>query len=102
VIDILLDNAMKYSHEGSTVVLTLQQQGRSALLCVDSVGHEIPAEDLPRIFRRFYTVDKARTDSGSYGLGLPIAHGIISDHGGTIRAESGGGHNCFYVQLPIR
>lgn len=100
VTDILLDNALKYSHEGSTVRLTLQQQGKYALLCVDSPGDPISPEDLKNIFRRFYTVDKARTGS-SYGLGLSIADAIIREHNGKIWAESINGHNRFYIRIPI-
>lgn len=101
VMGILLDNAMKYSYQGSTVTVTLQRQGRHALLCVDSPGDDIPAQDLTKIFQRFYTVDKTRTDGSSYGLGLPIANGIIHEHGGKIWAESGGSHNRFFVRLPL-
>lgn len=100
VTDILLDNALKYSHEGSTVRLTLQQQGKYALLCVDSPGDPISPEDLQNIFRRFYTVDKARTGS-SYGLGLSIADAIVREHSGKIWAESANGHNQFFVRLPL-
>lgn len=100
VIGILLDNAMKYSEEGSIVRLTLHRQSRNALLCVDSCGEEIPAENLEKVFHRFYTADKART-GGSYGLGLPIASGIVQEHNGKIWAESENGHNRFYVRLPL-
>ncbi len=100
VTDILLDNAMKYSHEGSTVRLSLQKQGRHALLCVDSPGVPLSPEQCKDIFRRFYTVDKARTGD-SYGLGLSIAQAIVEEHGGTIWAESTNGQNRFYVKLPI-
>ena len=100
VTDILLDNALKYSYEGSTVRLTLQQHGRHGLLCVDSPGAPISPEDLKNIFRRFYTVDKSRTGS-SYGLGLSIAHAIIQEHNGKIWAESTDEHNRFFVQLPL-
>lgn len=100
VTDILLDNALKYSYEGSTVRLTLHQQGKFALLCVNSLGDAISPEDLENIFRRFYTVDKARTGD-SYGLGLSIADAIIREHNGKIWAESANGHNQFFVRLPI-
>lgn len=100
VIGILLDNALKYSAPHSTVVVTLQQKSRCALLCVDSCGQDIPQEELARIFRRFYTMDRSRTN-GSCGLGLSIAEGIVREHGGKIWAESGGGHNRFYVRLPL-
>lgn len=100
VTDILLDNALKYSYEGGIIQLTLQQQGKHALLCVDSPGDPISPEDLKNIFRRFYTVDKARTGD-SYGLGLSIADAIIREHNGKIWAESANGHNQFFVRIPI-
>ena len=100
VTDILLDNALKYSHENSTVRLTLQQHGRYALLCVENYGTPIRGEDLNRIFQRFYTVDKARTGN-SYGLGLSIADAIVREHHGKIWAESANGKNKFFVRLPM-
>ena len=100
VTDILLDNAMKYSAPDTDVAVTLRSQGRHVVLCVDSMGSPLSTEDLTNIFRRFYTVDKART-GGSYGLGLSIAQGIVEEHKGKIWAESSGGHNRFYVKLPL-
>lgn len=100
VTDILLDNAMKYSVPDSQVLLTLRSHGNHALLCVDSCGAPLSKEELEHIFRRFYTVDKARTGS-SCGLGLSIAKGIVEEHRGRIWAESEGGHNRFYVKLPL-
>lgn len=100
VTDILLDNALKYSHENSTVRLTLRQQGRYALLCVENYGTPIRSEDLTLIFQRFYTVDKARTGE-SYGLGLSIAQAIVLEHHGKIWAESANGKNKFFVRLPM-
>ena len=100
VVDILLDNALKYSDEASTVYVTLQKSNNRALLCVDSAGAPIDKEDLTNIFLRFYRVDKART-GGSYGLGLSIAQGIITEHKGKIWAESSDGRNKFFVSLPL-
>lgn len=100
VTDILLDNALKYSHPETTVRLTLSAPGKYAVLCVDSMGDSISQEDLQNIFHRFYTVDKARTGD-SYGLGLSIASGIVDEHKGKIWAESDNGHNRFFVKLPL-
>ena len=101
VLDILLDNARKYSFSGTEVRVSLRRQGRSqCLLSVSSVGEEISGEDLRNIFKRFYRVDKARTMNHSYGLGLAIAEGIVLDHRGKIWAESRDGVNTFLVQLP--
>ena len=98
---ILLDNAGKYSREGGTVRVRLARQGNTALLTVENPGGELSREECRDIFRRFYRLDKARTDGG-YGLGLAIARGIVTDHGGKIRAESREGLVILTVQLPLR
>jgi len=101
VVDILLDNARKYSSPGSTVEVWLKRHGRNAcLLTVSNSGPEIGKEDLKNIFKRFYRVDQARTHDGSCGLGLSIAEGIVGEHKGKIWAESKQGTNTFFVQLP--
>ncbi len=100
VLDILLDNALKYADPGTEVTVRLKSASRSCLLSVESRGAEIGPEERKNIFKRFYTADKART-SGSYGLGLAIADGIVEMHHGKIWAESEGGLNTFIVQLPL-
>lgn len=101
VTEILLDNGIKYSAPQGTVRVILRRQGNHCLLSVESPGESISKEDLQNIFRRFYRIDKAREMNGSYGLGLSIANGIISDHGGRIWAQSSGGINTFTVQLSL-
>lgn len=101
VVDILLDNAWKYSYAGTVVTLKLQRTGRSAcLLALTNVGDTISPEDLKNIFKRFYRVDSARGMNQSYGLGLSIAQTIVEAHKGKIWAESRDGVNTFSVQLP--
>ena len=100
VLDVLLDNALKYAAAGGMVSVDLADHGRSCLLSVASPGDPISAEDLKNIFKRFYRADKARTMNGSYGLGLAIAESIVEAHKGRIWAESENGCNTFYVQLP--
>ena len=102
VLDILLDNARKYSAPKGSVWVSLSQSGRSALLSVSSPGEPIPKEELKNIFKRFYRIDKARAMNGSYGLGLSIAESIVLSHKGKIWAQSGIGGNTFFVQLPIQ
>ena len=100
VIDILLDNAMKYSAPGSVWVY-LKQQGNHCIMAVSNPGEPIEKADLENIFKRFYRVDKARTRDGGYGLRLPIARSIVTEHGGKLHAESAGGYNTFFLELPV-
>ena len=101
VVSILLDNAMNHSPEGSTVSLCLTRQGGSALLTAANPAPPMSREECQRIFRRFYRSDPARS-GGGYGLGLPIAQGIVTDHGGRIWAESLDGELVFSVLLPLK
>ena len=99
VLDILLDNAMKYSSPRGEVLVRLKKHGSHCTLSVASPGQPIAEEDLKNIFKRFYRLDKARSRDGSYGLGLSIAQSIVEEHGGKIWAESSNGLNTFYVQF---
>jgi two-component system phosphate regulon sensor histidine kinase PhoR len=96
----LLENAIKYTPEGGSVLLTARAGPGEAIVSVADSGGGIPAEDLPRIFERFYRVDKARSGKG-YGLGLAITKDIVQAHGGSIRVESAVGSGTrFTVRLP--
>lgn len=101
LMDVLLDNALKYSAPDGTVRVDLSQNGRSCVLSVTSPGEPISKEDLKNIFKRFYRADKARAMNGSYGLGLSIAESIVEAHKGKIWAESGDGYNTFFVHLSL-
>jgi heavy metal sensor kinase len=99
----LLDNAIKYTPEGGTVEVGLGQQGQAAVVTVRDTGIGIPPEHLPRVFDRFYRVDKARSRAeGGTGLGLSIAQKIVTDHGGRIELKSapGQGTTCTVI-LPM-
>ena len=100
VMDVLLDNALKYSTPNGMVSVDLTSTGRNCILSVASPGEPISKEDLKNIFKRFYRADKARAMNGSYGLGLSIAESIVESHKGKIWAESENGYNIFYVQIP--
>ena len=100
VMDVLLDNALKYSSPGGMVSVDLVSHGKMCILSVASPGEPISGEDLKNIFKRFYRADKARAMNGSYGLGLSIAESIVEAHKGNIWAESENGYNTFFVQLP--
>lgn len=97
-VEILLDNARKYSAPG-TVTLTLQRQGKSCLLTVYNPGTPIHHEELEKIFERFYRTDQART-GGSFGLGLAIAKSTVEEHGGKIWANAEPYGNRFSILLP--
>ena len=100
VMDVLLDNALKYGAPDSEVRVELANAGRNCVLSVASSGDPISKEDLKNIFKRFYRADKARSFNGSYGLGLSIAESIVQAHKGKIWAQSKNGLNVFYVQIP--
>jgi signal transduction histidine kinase len=86
---ILIDNAGKYTADGTLVTLRSSVRGGSAVVEVADLGAGIPAADLPFVFERFYRVDKSRSrKQGGTGLGLSIARSIIEAHGGHIEAES--------------
>ena len=99
VLDVLLDNALKYSTPGGMVSVNLVSTGKTCVLSVASPGEPISREDLKNIFKRFYRGDTARAMNGSYGLGLSIAESIVGAHKGKIWAESENGYNTFFVQL---
>jgi two-component system phosphate regulon sensor histidine kinase PhoR len=98
----LIDNAMKYGRTGGKVVLGARPAARGVEFYVQDFGAGIPSEHLPRLFERFYRVDKARSrESGGTGLGLAIAKHIMLAHGGSIRAESELNHGSrFLFTLP--
>jgi two-component system phosphate regulon sensor histidine kinase PhoR len=76
------------------------EPGEWVLIAVDDTGVGIPADDLPRIFERFYKADRARSGGGT-GLGLSIAKHIVQAHDGHVWADSVEGHgSTFYVALP--
>jgi len=100
VIDILLDNAGKYSHpHGNTIISLHSTSYNKCQLRVSNPGEPIPAEDLKKIFQRFYRMDESRSRDGSFGLGLSIAENIVIRHKGKIWAESKNGMNSFIVEL---
>jgi signal transduction histidine kinase len=124
----LLDNALKYTPKDGRVQINARQvtapPGRNPgltlrrssadtptpgdphagwiVVSVSDTGCGIPAEDLPRVFERFYQVDKARAARQGYGLGLAIAKEIVEAHGGRIGVESLEGMGTrFTVMLPV-
>ena len=102
VIEILLDNAQKYSDPHGTVTVSLEKTGaHKCILSVADPGEAISEENLKNIFKRFYRIDEARAMNHSYGLGLSIAENIVENHKGRIWAESKDGINTFKVELAL-
>jgi two-component system phosphate regulon sensor histidine kinase PhoR len=99
----LLDNALKYNQPGGQVTLRLSHQDQQAVLEVSDTGIGIPPESVPRIFERFYRVDKGRArDDGGTGLGLAIVKHLVQAHGGQVDVESRMGKGTtFRVKLPL-
>jgi two-component system, OmpR family, phosphate regulon sensor histidine kinase PhoR len=99
----LIDNALKYAASGGRLVLGARRAERGVEFYVRDFGPGIPFEHLPRLFERFYRVDKARSrESGGTGLGLAIAKHIVLAHEGIIRAESELNHgSVFLFTLPV-
>lgn len=102
-IHILLDNAQKYSSANGSIGVTLRKSDHKHLLLkVSNTGIPIAKDELERIFLRFYRRDEARSEHGSFGLGLSIAQGIVTMHRGKIWAESDEkGENRFCISLPL-
>ena len=104
VVNILLDNAFKYTPSpGGVVTLAAEQRDGAALVSVRDNGMGIAEDEQGKIFERFYRVDKARSrELGGAGLGLSIAQWIVQQHHGRIRVESTlGAGSIFYVELPL-
>ncbi|MFS0837689.1 sensor histidine kinase [Paenibacillus sp. 1P03SA] len=100
VFENLITNAIKYGHDGAYLDVTGRIEGSEIVLSVTNYGESIPAPDLPRIFERFYRVEKSRTKHlGGSGIGLAIAKQIIDLHGGTIEAYSDPEETVFTVRL---
>ena len=97
----LLDNAIRFAPTGSAVTVRTARADGAATLEVHNGGAPIPADELDRIFDRFYQVDRARADRSHSGLGLAIAAELVQAHGGAIEARSAAGEGTtFRVRLP--
>ncbi|TPE40934.1 cell wall metabolism sensor histidine kinase VicK [Streptococcus shenyangsis] len=102
VIDNILNNAIKYSPDGGKITVTMKTTDDQMILSISDQGLGIPKQDLPRIFDRFYRVDRARSRAqGGTGLGLAIAKEIVKQHEGFIWAKSEYGKgSTFTIVLP--
>ena len=89
VVTNIVSNAVKYTPDGGKIEIHVGKSGKNVYVRVSDNGIGIPEKDLPRLFDRFYRVDKARSrESGGTGLGLSIAQEILKQHKGTIRIDS--------------
>ena len=100
----LIDNAIKYNREGGSVAVSLQSDGRHALICVEDSGIGIAPADQPYVFERFFRADKSRSKAtGGTGLGLSIVKHAVMYMDGTIDLESTPGKGTkICVRLPLR
>jgi heavy metal sensor kinase len=103
VVNILLDNAFKYTPSPGAVKLSLGRKGDKAVIAIEDTGIGIPPGEHARVFERFYRVDKARSrEMGGTGLGLSIAQWVVTQHGGVIEVKSEVGEGSrFNVELPL-
>lgn len=104
VLDNLIANAIRHSHDGGVVTISAKQEGRQLCLSVLDTGDGIERDKLAVIFNRFARADQMRShENGSSGLGLTIAKAIVEAHGGHIRADSAGlgKGSCFSLALPF-
>lgn len=99
----LIDNAVKYTHEGGVIEVSVSSEGTSAVLEVCDNGPGIPAHALSHVFERFYRADKARSRAdGGAGLGLSIVKAICAAHNADVKVSSQEGRgSCFRVELPL-
>jgi signal transduction histidine kinase len=99
----LLDNAVRFTPSGGRVTLSVSARNGVVDVVVADTGPGIPPEHLPRLFERFYRVDRARSrDEGGTGIGLAIARSVVEAHGGRIWAESEPGKgSTFTFELPV-
>jgi two-component system phosphate regulon sensor histidine kinase PhoR len=97
----LVHNAVKFTPPGGQITVGARPAGEHVTISVQDTGVGIPADDVPRIFERFYKADRARSGGGT-GLGLAIAKHIVQGHGGRIWAESVEGEgSTFFFTLPV-
>ena len=101
VVSNLLQNAIRYTPAGGTVRVTVERGAGDAVVRVANSGSEIPAEDLPRVWERFFRVERSRDRaSGGAGIGLAIVKRLVEEAGGRVGATSEAGVTTFWFSLP--
>ncbi|MDO5391530.1 MAG: HAMP domain-containing sensor histidine kinase [Eubacteriales bacterium] len=102
LLSILIDNAIRYTPAGGTITITARQQHRKIYLSVANTGEPIPPQIQEKIFDRFFRADESRENQeGHHGLGLAIAHSIVTQYHGKISVECKDGVTTFLVVLPV-
>ena len=97
----ILDNALRHTPEGGRIIISAKEVNNQVELAIQDSGPGLKAEDLERIFDRFYRTDSSRQRDGGSGLGLAIARSIVQAHGGQLSAESEAGNGLkVTVRLP--
>lgn len=100
---VFIDNSIKYTPDGGEVELQVIKDGDNVNFTIRDNGVGIPEEDIPHIFKRFYRVDKSRSDKKGTGLGLSIAQWIIKQHKGKVDVESSAGEGTLIkVTIPLK
>ncbi len=94
----LLDNAIKFSYEGTEIAITITEKNDSVFICVENTGDTITKEDINKIFEKFYQVSKTYKIKGN-GIGLSIVHKIIDLHDGVVNVESENNVTKFMIEL---
>ena len=98
----LVDNAVKFVSDGGKLTIRAEKEGAMSLFTICNTGAEIPAEDLPHVFDRFYKADRSRSrDRTGAGLGLYIVKSIVNLHGGDISVRSSNGETEFAFSMPL-
>jgi signal transduction histidine kinase len=101
VLNNLVSNAVRYSQPGGYVTVRAERRRSDILVSIANTGDEIPPDDVPRLFERFYRVEKSRDrERGGAGIGLAIVKQLVEAAGGRVGAESGGGTTRFWFSLP--
>ena len=102
VVSNLLQNAVRYTPSGGSVAIAVERTGSEAVVRVTNSGPDIPAADLPRVWERFYRVEKSRVrSSGGAGIGLAIVKRLVEEAGGSVGATSESGSTTFWFSLPV-
>ena len=95
----LIDNAIKFSDNGSSVDVSIHNDGENIYISITNYGKEISEEQKEKIFNKFYQADESHTGHGN-GIGLAIVKAIVELHKGSVSVRSSNGISCFTVELP--